>query len=153
MSGKTIKTGIILILAGIAVVIQFVRPDRTNPPSDPTGSFEALVKPAPRAAAVLGRACMDCHSNQTVWPWYSAVAPVSWLVANDVNEGRARLNLSEWRNLGPDMSAKRRKSMCTEVSGGEMPLWQYRLIHREARLSAQDVSAVCAGVGAPDVVE
>lgn len=152
MSGKTIKTAI-LILVGIAVVIQFVRPGRTNPPADPSDSFEAMVKPAPRAAAVLTRACMDCHSNRTVWPWYSAVAPASWLVADDVNEGRAHLNLSEWRNLGPDISSLRRKAMCAEVKDGEMPLWQYRLIHWDARLSAEDVSALCAGIGAPDVVE
>jgi hypothetical protein len=152
VAGKACKAAI-LALAGIAAVIQFVRPDRSNPASDPAASFEAVAHPAPRAAAALRRACMDCHSNSTVWPWYSGIAPVSWLVARDVNEGRAHLNLSEWSNLAPEMSELRRKAMCAQVREGEMPLLQYRLIHSGARLSAEDVSALCAGIGPADVVE
>ncbi|MCX6619798.1 MAG: heme-binding domain-containing protein [Acidobacteria bacterium] len=82
-----------IAIAGAALlaafgVLQFVQPDRTNPPFDRTASFGA-VSGAPRhVAAAVERACADCHSNQTAWPWYSRISPVSWLVANDVRKGR-----------------------------------------------------------------
>ena len=135
---------ILLTLAAIATGIQIVQTDRTNPPSDPAGSFEAVVRPSPQAAAVIRRACQDCHSNQTVWPWYSRVAPISWLVADDVKEGRAHLNFSEWNRLSPEVSQRRMSAMCKEVGEGGMPLWQYRVLHSESKLTASDVSALCA---------
>ncbi len=131
-------------LAALWVAAQFVRPERNNPPADPAASFEAVTAAAPQVRAVLERACADCHSNHTVWPWYSKVAPVSWLVAQDVKEGRARLNFSEWNRLAPEMSALRRKAMCKEVREGDMPPLQYRLIHTGARLSAADVGLLCS---------
>lgn len=135
---------VLLALAAIALGIQFVQPDRANPPSDPAASFEAVARPSPRAAAVTRRACQDCHSNRTVWPWYSRVAPMSWLVADDVKEGRAVLNLSEWNLLSPEVSQRRMRAMCKQASEGAMPLWQYRLLHSEAKLTSIDVSALCA---------
>ncbi len=126
--------------------MQFIRPDRTNPPADPAASFEAVVKPSKEAAAVLKRACGDCHSNETVWPWYSKVAPISWVVADDVKRGRAHVNLSEWNQLGPEMSRKRMREMCEEAQGGGMPLFSYTLMHPKAKLSASDVSAICSAV-------
>src|SRR5579871_6163902 len=84
------------------IVMQLFRPTRTNPTSDPGASFEAIVKPPPQVASSLKRACNDCHSNQTVWPWYSNIAPASWLVVKDVNEGRARLNFSNWPQSGAE---------------------------------------------------
>ena len=92
----------ILLAAGALVVMQFFRPERANPSTDASASFEAVAKPSPEVVASLKRACYDCHSNQTVWPWYSNVAPVSWLIANDVKEGRAHLNFSEWTRPGPE---------------------------------------------------
>ena len=152
MANKTLKASV-LVLAGAAIAIQFIQPDRVNPPADPTTSFETLAKPSPKTVALVQRACKDCHSNQTVWPWYSRVAPASWLVASDVQEGRAHLNLSEWNRLGPEMSMLKLRAMCAEVKDGEMPLWQYRLIHRDASLTATDVGELCTGLGAPAVVQ
>jgi len=140
---KTVKAVVIALMV-IAGAIQFIQPHRTNPPADPRASFEAVAKPAPAAAAVVHRACMDCHSHETNWPWYSKIAPVSWLVAKDVQDGRARLNLSEWNRYGPEMSGLRAGEMCEEARKGEMPLWQYTLFHPDARLSAGDISALCA---------
>lgn len=142
-----------LVLIGTAAAIQFIRPERTNPPTDAASTFEAVAKPSAQTAAVVRRACQDCHSHATVWPWYSAVAPASWLVSADVREGRARLNLSQWNLLGPEMSALKMKQMCAEAQGGEMPLWQYRLIHGDAKLAPADIAALCAGPGAPSVVQ
>ncbi len=136
----------IIVVAGavILVGIQFVRPERTNPTSDPSASFEAVARPARQTASVVQRACQDCHSNATAWPWYSNLAPASWLVVSDVKEGRARLNLSEWNRLSPEMSQIRLRKMCEEASAGEMPPLQYTLIHRGAKLGPQDVSDLCS---------
>lgn len=146
MSGKTLRTAALAVVA-VAVGIQFIQPDRTNPPSDPAASFEAVAKPSPQAAALVRRACYNCHSNQTVWPWYARVAPMSWLVAGDVRDGRAHLNLSEWNRLSPEMSRIKMGAMCEEMRKGEMPLWQYLLLHPEAKLSREDIAAFCAAAG------
>ena len=129
------------------VAIQFVQPERTNPPVDPSSTFEAVARPSPQVASLVRRACYDCHSHNTVWPWYSRIAPVSWLVADDVNEGRRKLNFSQWNLLGAEMSRTRLREACEEVREGGMPLWFYRLMHPEARLSAEDIEALCAAGG------
>jgi hypothetical protein len=136
------------ILLPVTVVLfgamQFVRPVRTNPPSDRAASFASVAKPPAEVAAIVDRACSDCHSNRTVWPWYSGVAPVSWVIAGHVKEGRARLNLSEWNRYGPEMSQIRQREMCEEVRSGDMPLWQHKLAHPESRLTDKDVALLCA---------
>jgi len=132
--------GVVVLLVGM----QFVQPDRTNPPANASASFAVVAKAAPEVAVILQRACADCHSHETTWPWYSRVSPVSWLVANDVKEGRARLNLSEWNLLGPEASMLKLKAACKEVKAGEMPLWQYKLMHPEARLSPADIEKLCS---------
>ena len=81
---------------------------------------------------------MDCHSNQTVWPWYSYVAPVSWLIERDVRRGRDHLNLSEWQQYTFQQKEKLLADIATVVKNGEMPLRQYTLVHRQARLSNAD---------------
>jgi len=81
------------------------------------------------------RACMDCHSNQTVWPWYSYVAPMSWLVERDVRRGREEMNLSDWQQYTSKQREKLLADIASAVKNGEMPLRQYMLVHRRARLS------------------
>jgi hypothetical protein len=136
------------LIIGVAVLfiaIQFVQPDRTNPPAN--ASFEGVAKIAPEAGPILKRACADCHSNETTWPWYSRIAPVSWLVADDVKEGRAHLNFSEWNFLSPEASAIKLREICREVKSGGMPMWQYRLMHPEARLTPEEVRRICSASG------
>ncbi len=145
---KVIKYGI-AVVAVLLVVIQFFQPERTNPPVNPASTFEAVAKPGPGLAGVVNRACRDCHSNETTWPWYSKIAPVSWLVADDVKEARAHLNFSEWGYYSPEMSRLKLKEACTEVKGGDMPLWIYRLVHAQARLTDADVQAICSAGTAP----
>ena len=132
---------VVLVIVGAAA--QLHRPARTNPPTSPEASFEAVVKPPPDAAALLERSCRDCHSHRTVWPWYSGIAPASWLVVRDVNQGRAHLNLSEWNLYGPEMSALRINQMCRAVASGEMPPKYYTPLHPQARPGAAGVAAVC----------
>ncbi len=140
-----------LLIAVVLFLIagQLIRPDRTNPQVNPTATFEVVASPAPAMASILKRACYDCHSDNTVWPWYSRIAPVSWLVADDVKEGRSHLNFSEWGLLSAEGSQKKLEAVCREVKNGEMPLWQYRLMHPEARLSQEDIKILC-GPATPD---
>jgi len=126
----------------IFIGAQFVRGERTNPPSKPGESL--LQKAPPAVHAVLQRSCADCHSNETVWPWYSHVAPMSWLVTKDVAAGRDRMNWSEWTEYDSDDQDKFLSSMCTMVTRRRMPLSQYLLIHRDAKLTDGDIQAICA---------
>ena len=120
--------GILLAL----IVMQFVPVERTNPPVEQEVPAPANVR------AMLRRACYDCHSNETRWPWYSHVAPVSWLVAHDVHEARKHLNFSTWNQYNPKRQAKKSNEAWEEVDEGEMPLWYYLPLHRDAVLSAED---------------
>jgi hypothetical protein len=130
---KRILTAIGLGMVILFVVIQFVPVDRSNPPVEQDVAAPAEVQ------AILRRACYDCHSNETVWPWYSYVAPVSWLVARDVHEGRAELNFSTWNRLSTREQVEAMHESWEEVEEGEMPPWFYLPPHPEARLSAADL--------------
>ena len=137
---KLVALAVVVLLAGS----QLIQADRTNPPINPATTFEAVAKPSAELTAVISRACYNCHSNNTDWPWYSRIAPISWFVADDVRGGRAHLNFSEWGSLRPEVARTRLQDACDEAQSGGMPLWQYRLIHLEAKLSAQDVKVLCS---------
>jgi hypothetical protein len=134
-----------LMLAALVVlaVSQLFRPARTNPPTDPAREIDANVTIDPPVAAVLSRSCNDCHSNLTVWPWYSHLAPASWVVVSDVNRGRKALNFSEWSTYGAGQQREHLGEICKEVAEREMPGFSYTLMHRDAALSNAEVAAVC----------
>ncbi len=120
---------------GIALVaMQVVRLPHTNPPV--TGEIQA----PDQVMQVLRRSCWDCHSNQTVWPWYSQVAPVSFLAYRDVVVGRRKLNFSEWAGLPAEKQTKKRRGIGKQVDEGEMPPWFYLPMHAAAKLSDADKS-------------
>jgi hypothetical protein len=127
---RSLKIG----LGAVVVVLgmQVIRFDRTNP------SVTADIGAPADVAPVLRRACYDCHSNETVWPWYSQVAPVSWLLHRDVVEGRRHLNFSEWDRVPVEKRARRLRGVGKQVQAGEMPPWFYLPMHRTARLSDAD---------------
>jgi hypothetical protein len=100
------------------------------------------LKLPPEIAAIVGRSCMDCHSNQTVWPWYSYVAPTSWLLERDVHRGRSHLNLSEWSQYNVNQRQHLLAEIASEVKNREMPLPQYTFIHHNAKLSDADTDLV-----------
>lgn len=127
---------ILLGILVVFVVIQLVPVDRVNPP------VEAEVPAPANVRVVLRRACYDCHSNETVWPWYSRVAPISWLVARDVREGREELNFSTWNRITTQQQVKKMKKSWEEVAEGEMPPWLYLGIHRDTTLLAEDRTAL-----------
>lgn len=127
----------------VLVVIQVFRPDRANPPVDPSRTVAASHPMDPGVASVLRRSCMDCHSYETRWPWYSNIAPASWLLASHVSDGRRHVNFSDWAAYDPSDASHTLEEICEVVDEGEMPLWSYLLIHGEARLSGAEGRAVC----------
>jgi hypothetical protein len=128
----------LLILLALFVMIQFVPVAKTNPPV--TGE---IVAPAD-VKAVFRKSCYDCHSNETVYPWYNRVAPVSWLLASDVTSGRKQLNFSTWQQMPQDRQNRKRKKIWKEVGSGDMPLWFYVPLHPAAKMSDSDKAIVKA---------
>src|SRR5438067_13222447 len=139
---KVLKWTLILLVC-VIVGIQFIRPARTNPPIDQSKTIEANSQMTPEVTSILDRSCRDCHSNQTVWPWYTNVAPISWWLSNHVNEGRRDLNMSEWGRLPRDRQERKLRQICDEIEDGAMPLSSYVPMHPAARLSEQDKKTLC----------
>lgn len=139
---KVVRRALLAVVLFL-VVAQFAGPQRTNPPVDPAETLEASgAAPAP-VVAIVRRACFNCHSHETEWPLYAHVAPVSWLVIGHVDEGREHLNFSRWGRYPPLERADLLDDACKLVRSGDMPLPSYRLLHREARLSASEIAALC----------
>lgn len=128
----------LIVGAVVLVAIQLVPVDRSNPPVEADLDAPQAVK------SVLRTACYDCHSNETHWPWYSYVAPVSWLVAHDIEEARGEFSFSGWGQMDPRKQAELRAEIWHEVEEGEMPLAIYRLMHSEARLSPDQLDTLRA---------
>ena len=139
---KIVKWGSAAAIAG-AIAIQFVRPARTNPATVRERTLAARLPVTADAAAVLDRACRDCHSNDTRWPWYSNVAPVSWFVIDHVDHGRRHMNYSDWAQYPSDDADRLLKNICALARKDSMPLPSYLRAHREARLSDADVAVLC----------
>lgn len=138
---RPIRWGLIVFVVAFAGM-QFVQPERTNPPVNATHSL--LAKAPPEVRAILERSCRDCHTNETRWPLYSYVAPMSWLVASHVHHGRARVNFSEWTSYDSDEQDKFLGGVCSQPKKGKMPLPSYLIIHRGATLAPSDVTTLCA---------
>jgi cytochrome c551/c552 len=136
---KRIGIAIVVLL----VVIQVIRPARTNPAVDETRTIEANSAITPQISAIFERSCKDCHSSRTIWPWYSEVAPVSWLLVSDVNGARKQMSLSEWGAYDSRKKAGRLQKICEEVESGDMPLAIYVALHPVAKLSDADKRALC----------
>lgn len=133
-----------LVLLAIFLGAQFVRPEKTTPAVEHRRTLAAMRAVPAEVQSVFERACGDCHSHQTRWPWYSKVAPVSWLVVNHVNTGRRKLNLSDWARYSPPQARQKLEEICDVVASGEMPLQSYLLLHPEAKLTPDEVAALCA---------
>ena len=132
-----------VVLVVVFAAAQLVRPERVNPATDPSRTIQAQVGTANGLAAVLNRSCSDCHSNATLWPWYTQIAPVSWLMAYGVEKGRDVVNFSEWAAYPTQKQRALLIESCNAVTQGRMP-GAYTLLHPEMRLSAQDVETICA---------
>lgn len=133
--GKIVTLAIVVL-----ILIQFVpMPSHQNPPVTGTPQWDS-----PRTEALFKRACANCHSNETVWPWYSSIAPLSWIINLDVKVGRSKFNVSEWgrpgKNDGDEAAGELRK--------GKMPPWFYMPAHPEAKLTAAEKDELVKGLAA-----
>jgi hypothetical protein len=127
---------IIIAVAVVFVAIQFFPVDRDNPPT--TQNLEMPVE----VEQIIRPSCFDCHSNETNWPWYSYIAPVSWLVSQDVKEGREHLNFSEWDQLSEKKKKKRLEELVEEIEEERMPLPIYVLLHPEAKITDSELDTI-----------
>ncbi len=133
---KLVVAAVILFL--LIQVIPLGR-EHANPPIVSEPQWDS-----PATRALFKRACFDCHSNETVWPWYANIAPMSWLVQMDVNNGRSEMNFSEWdqyQRINADLIAY-------QVTNGKMPLPQYLMLHPEARLTQAEKDQLVQGIRA-----
>ena len=135
-----------IAFANVFAAAQLVRSEHTNPATDPGNALAAQIGPAGGLVAVVDRACRDCHSNETVWPtsWYAQVAPLSWVIAAAVAEGRSVLNFSEWAAYSPAQRQLLLAASCRTAMDGTMPGRAWTLMHPETRLSPEDIETICA---------
>ena len=129
---KYLLTGLIAVL----VIIQFYPVDRTNP------AVRGEIEASQQVKNILKRSCNDCHSYETHWPFYSYIAPASWLVVKDVKEGREELNFSEWDKYSQEEKAEKAEEIIEEIEEDEMPMKIYRLTHPDAKLSEEETETI-----------
>ena len=149
MTPKVLLAGVVVIVSG-AGLIQFMGPETTNPATDPARTLQARVSVPADTDAILQRACRDCHSHDTRWPWYSHVAPVSWFVIDHVNHGRRHFNYSDWATYDADDTARLLKNTCELARKGAIPahplgegrrkVWRFRLSELAAALCSREVN-------------
>lgn len=128
---------IIIIVLAILVIIQLKRINTTNPEILLDQDFLYAVNAPDDINKILKTSCYDCHSNQTIYPWYSKVAPVSWILENHILEGRSHINFSEWTSYQEKKKNKIIEECIEEIEGGNMPLKPYTLLHPDAKLTAE----------------
>lgn len=139
----------ILVRAGeVALIVlaaaQLIRPVFKDPPHQPLLDGAQLT---PEVNLVFERACQDCHSNNTQWPWYARIAPVSWMVTSDVERGRAFMNLSDWGNYSSSRKLGYLAGMANATRNRQMPPRVYSVLHPDARLTAQERSLIAGWAG------
>lgn len=124
---------IFIIIAAVFILIQLIPVNRSNPVFDNTSEINAPQE----VISILKTSCYDCHSNETVWPAYSYIAPMSFLISNHVQEGRKELNFSEWSSYTIEKQRKKLEEIQEEVSEDKMPMPVYLLLHGDAELTVQ----------------
>ncbi len=128
---------ILIGLVAILVIIQFFRIDKTNPEVIAENDFINMVQPDENIQAILKTSCYDCHSNETKYPWYTNIAPISWWVKDHINDGRKHLNFSEWGTYKEKKQKHKLEECFEEVEEGEMPMESYLIVHGEAELNTE----------------
>ena len=149
---------VLAALIAFLVVIQIFQPRRTNPQVVPSRSLNAHVRVPEGVYTALLQSCGDCHSNETHWPWYGSVAPLSWVITDDVNEGRRHMNFEDWEaQQDPKQANDRLVDICEEIKKQGMPPFSYRMVHKDMRLKPQEIASICswsqafrANPGGPD---
>ncbi len=134
------KIFIILLIAFVA--IQFIRPERNNTNTVSADDITALYPIPDSVQSILKKACYDCHSNNTTYPWYANIQPVAWWLNDHIEEGKDELNFSEFGKRNIERRAKKLKKLAKEVEEGEMPLDSYTWMHKEAVLTEQEKNII-----------
>lgn len=137
---------IIVATVVLLAAIQIVPVSAHNAPVVPSHSIYSVQAMPPQVRSVFENSCNDCHSSETHWPWYSHIAPVSWIVAHDVREGRKHVNFSEWGTYSPKKQEDKLELICEQVTNGDMPDAMYAFFHRQSRLTQDQRDAVCEWV-------
>lgn len=132
--GKKRWLQVVAAVIVLFLVVQLVpSPAADNPP------VEEEVAAPEDVVRILRQSCYDCHSHETAWPWYARVAPAKWLVREHVEDARSELNFSAWNRYDGEERAHKWEEVAEEVEEGEMPLRSYLIVHRDARLSEDDL--------------
>lgn len=131
----------IIALTGF-IIAQFFRPERENPSFDTHQSIWADTHLTSKVKSIFQRSCINCHSFETDWPWYSNISPISWWIAHHVESGRKHLNFSTWLNRPPEKRISKLESIMEEVHSNRMPMPSYLLLHDSARLSKDDITVL-----------
>ena len=134
---------VVVVFALVFLVLQFFRIDKTNPPIVQAETLEAAVAVPADVSQILGRACNDCHTNTTIYPWYSNIRPSGWCLKSHIDDGRRHLNFSVFNTYAPTKKTKKLEEICEQVESKEMPLPSYLWIHSESKLSESDAKALC----------
>jgi len=142
MLKKILKITALVLLVGF-VVIQFIRPDFTNPPINAADKIENSMQIPENVKAILNGSCADCHSNETKYPWYSKIQPSAWFLKDHIDEGRREMNFSVWNTYEPRRKKRKLDEICEQIEIKEMPLPSYLWIHGEAKLSEDDIKTLC----------
>jgi len=139
---KVLKIAVLVF--GIAfVIIQFFQIDKTNPPIVQAETLESVVSVSPDVTIIFGKACNDCHTNKTIYPWYAYVQPAGWLLQSHIAEAKRNLNLSKFATYDANRRQKKLEDICEQVESAEMPLPSYTYIHRDAILTDSEKKALC----------
>jgi hypothetical protein len=139
---KVLKIIAIIFFVAFAV-LQFFRPDFTNPPVTQAETLEATTQIPENVRAILQRSCNDCHTNETSYPWYSKIQPSASFLKSHIDDGRRHLNFSIWNTYDSRKKRKKLDEVCEQVNAKEMPLPSYLWIHWDANLSAEDSKILC----------
>ncbi len=140
---KKVLKIVAIVLVAAFFVIQFIRPDLTNPPIDQAETLEANLQVPENVQVILNRSCKDCHSNETKYPLYSKIQPAISFMKDHIDEGRAEMNFSGWKNLGPRRQKRKLTQICEQIQSKEMPLPSYLWVHWDAKLSVEDIKILC----------
>jgi len=135
---KKIAIALLVVLVGM----QFFRPDKNQAEGDYVAAFVAETQPSPEVQGILKSACYDCHSANTNYPWYSNVAPISYWLADHIEEGKEHLDFSDWANYTAKKKDHKLEELVEEVKEGEMPLNEYTWTHADARLTQEQITAL-----------
>jgi len=126
---------ILIALLAVFIIIQLFRPEKNQSAAESPNDIFAHYQATENTKQLIHTACYDCHSNNTVYPWYAEIQPVAWWLADHVNEGKSELNFSEFASYTPKKGDHKLEELLEKIKEGEMPLKSYTLIHGDARLS------------------